>query len=988
MPIFDEFKSTANKIRRETGEASTPFGLSLDESFTPQKAPSESLMDNLGKVFSLDTSIGQKASGLGGAAIDAFGLPQEAATRILTGNEYALPGNVPSVRRAIQSATGLSPEVAALGANLVLDPLNLALGGGVAKEAMVGGIEAAKLGRAAHNLNDLRLLKGAELIFDRMEDAQKLLQKADVHLPLVRDVGTGLITYDLQDVADVAGTLDKLKDAKNTFNVSGFDIGDVDPFVRNAKPSDPNFGLSVRLWLGSPRKWSDASKSIVAMMDDAEKARFNFVQNFKEQVQTIVGGTQAYNKGNSPLGRAYVYELLGMDKFKATDLAAREARKEFGELKFLETSSALEERMTEALKRIPGSRIEINAKKVKLRDALKAVAANANDLDWDVPDVPTVLKALADPTNNLNPNNVDLTDLLNFFALDVSKRAFHGNVKHHINDLLSGKNAIAGMSDPEKHGLEALIKVWSGAPDPADIQLAKNVAFHADKLRALTWGEQLATKIKNGEEVIVDSKDIKSMFGTNLEKAILKGKEGHPFASDASTKARSWIYYGMLGMGIDSAIRNTSQLINTMTELGVVPTLRAMGGQFNKEWQEWLKASKVLDSTASQLAELFEHAQFNERSKFFDVIMSPMQAAENFNRGTTLLAAMNKFTREGLPLRQAVEKATELTRELQFGYGALDVSPYIRGPFTRPFFQFMSYPLKQMELIAGWAAKPDADLGRKIVRYALLVGAADRYSQHLGIDMTNVLIGGFMPTTSLLKDGHPQAVLYGTMGKGLELAQMTMTSLFGNEADERMKTPSYFWKGVAEVLKAGIPTGRYTSKVAEQLFETKAVDGLINAIFDTNFDSQRWMAESPNGRKLMQALNVNFDPGVKPFDRFVKLAGFTSVHEAKREKLMNFLKNFAMSYRTAISEMNEAAATGGNVERVRDHWIGKIDDAFGDKMEEFGVPKYVIWNSMKPADGKELQNLIEKNSMKNEDKLTQQLPKAIKRRIRLPEFPL
>lgn len=176
---------------------------------------------------------------------------------------------------------------------------------------------------------------------------------------------------------------------------------------------------------------------------------------------------------------------------------------------------------------------------------------------------------------------------------------------------------------------------------------------------------------------------------------------------------RQTTFRGMIGGNVGSALRNLSQGVNTYAKLGEKYTLTGYRDVFTKGMKE-LKEVGVLDDSFVQDRVLSSTKKFMEKLDkglffFFDT-------AEKINRGSAYYGAKSKALAEGKTVEQAIEYAKNLVRETQFSYGAIDTPLLINGDISKVFFQFLTYPVKQTEFLAGMAKNKEY---AGIIRYVL-----------------------------------------------------------------------------------------------------------------------------------------------------------------------------------------------------------------------------------------------------------------------------
>lgn len=172
-------------------------------------------------------------------------------------------------------------------------------------------------------------------------------------------------------------------------------------------------------------------------------------------------------------------------------------------------------------------------------------------------------------------------------------------------------------------------------------------------------------------------------------------------------------YRGMLGFNLVSPIRNLTQVVNTISELGVEKTAKGYMQLLSKGTEE-LVENGVLDDMiiADYKSQNFRGAlQKADKALFFLFDLS-----EKINRGSTYYAAKSGFLEQGLSEGAAVEAAKEAVRKTQFAYGKLDLPLALQTPLGKMGFQFGTFKFKQAELVGGWLKQKE---GKKLARYVL-----------------------------------------------------------------------------------------------------------------------------------------------------------------------------------------------------------------------------------------------------------------------------
>lgn len=966
------------------------------------EAPSAQIGRAAGKLVGADSTLGERAWAPFEMVTGALGLPQEAATRVLTGNEYALPGDVP----AVQSLFGSGP-VGQFGANVLLDPLNL-LGVPAARKALEGAVALRPLATKAMNFNELRLAMKEGWWSNGAEDLEKLRQKAGVWVPIVTDDTSKLKTFDFahmpDDLAKQAQTA--LREAVKGFDISRFDPSDEANLITGAgrEASRPSPVKQLQLWVGSPEKASAAAKTAIDTLADHQNAAALFLDDVmgEDKLFRALGDTDAWLKPGEDLGRAFTYAIFNRRDLFPMDKNAMEAMEAYGVGDFEKRVKAAWSVMDDALKLIPN--YVPKGMEQSVSEAIKTAVRDVPDMPF-----PDELIQVLSGTTKVTANSANLKDSLTFFFRNVAKRAYTlpgadavRNMIGHMDE--SGKLLAAGsiknLSMPERDMLNRLLQHYEGRPDALDRSMTGFVSNYGDWLRQKAWGSELAAKARAGQRV--DASGWRGWLGRTTERLITTAETGQYFGEKTSKWMTARLYDSMLGGAIDTAVKNLPQMFNNITRFGLGPALKGMGAFFTPEWQEALSAKRIIENSNALYEEAFrraewaaEHAPKSGYEKTMRLLRSPFQATENFNRGVTFITALNHHVEKGAPLGEALRAAQQEIKNLQFGYSLTDVSPYIRNPVVRPFFQFMTFPLKQAELLADMAftkgGKGPLGFENEMVKYILYTGFATRYGEHLGIDVSQSFISGLFPQNLASGNGPSISAPVGNLvSAAAELGGEFLQRTLAGGGDPDLESPSAGWRLFGEFIKMSMPGGRYALKAVKQELESggKAFGPLdpVQMLFSPDWNVRRAMADHPGLRDAFDTLNIRPDPGVDPLDRFAKMVGVRTLHDERRQEMMSFLKRFSQRFREAQSQINETAALGGDVAGVRERWVTWFGKNFGRQMARYNVTDYTLQDMLQvtisPNEMRKRRTEIESS---NVEVLTNRLPKAVKSTIQIPE---
>lgn len=199
----------------------------------------------------------------------------------------------------------------------------------------------------------------------------------------------------------------------------------------------------------------------------------------------------------------------------------------------------------------------------------------------------------------------------------------------------------------------------------------------------------------------------------NSIKNIIGYKIGQRPLAKVSRLIRQMAFRGMIGANVGSALRNLSQGVNTYAKLGEKYTAigyAKMATQGTKELKELgiFADNFVTDRALSATKKTVEKL---DKGLFF-----LFDTAEKVNRGAAYYGAKSKALSEGKTVEESIEYGKKIVRDTQFQYSAIDTPLALQDDMTKIFLQFLSYPIKQTEFIAGMAKNKEY-MG--IARYVL-----------------------------------------------------------------------------------------------------------------------------------------------------------------------------------------------------------------------------------------------------------------------------
>jgi len=267
---------------------------------------------------------------------------------------------------------------------------------------------------------------------------------------------------------------------------------------------------------------------------------------------------------------------------------------------------------------------------------------------------------------------------------------------------------------------------------------------------------QMARKIITGENTKnTAAAHVLDVFNQNIRgisRPALGGRKRGKLAQAAYGITNN-VFLGALALAPDSALKNLGQGMNVVAELGGDYATRGYKMMLTPEGRKLVMDSGIIDE--SQIRKLVKLGKLRQISggkynkaldKWGDVrdkSMFMFQFAETVNRGTTYLAAYSKYLDEPVKgFKNADEYAQHIVRKLQFDYTEIDIPMALQSPVGRVFGQFLTYPVKQTELIASWIKNGETD---KLDRYFRSQYMMLKAGSELNTDMTQFTGAGLSP---------------------------------------------------------------------------------------------------------------------------------------------------------------------------------------------------------------------------------------------------
>lgn len=167
-------------------------------------------------------------------------------------------------------------------------------------------------------------------------------------------------------------------------------------------------------------------------------------------------------------------------------------------------------------------------------------------------------------------------------------------------------------------------------------------------------------------------------------------------------------YVGGLGLNVGSAVRNLTQQVNTIAEVG--PTwwwkahtlMTEIGRGGRPEISRLLRQAHINDGALSRdVRTSVRSALGNLPGAVNDIAMGLFTAAEWINRSNAYLAGYLKAKARGLPEMAARKYGREVMGRTQFDYTPGLGGILYGGPFTHALFQFTRFPIYQTDYLGS-----------------------------------------------------------------------------------------------------------------------------------------------------------------------------------------------------------------------------------------------------------------------------------------------
>jgi len=186
----------------------------------------------------------------------------------------------------------------------------------------------------------------------------------------------------------------------------------------------------------------------------------------------------------------------------------------------------------------------------------------------------------------------------------------------------------------------------------------------------------------------------------NTMKQMLGYKLGARPVAKISRFLRQMTFRGMLGANVGSALRNLSQGVNTYAKLGEKYT--AIG--YAKIATQGLAEAREVGVLADNfITDRNISAAGKAMEKLDKGLFLMFDTAEKVNRASAYYGAKSKALAQGKSLEEAIEYGKKIVRDTQFQYSAIDTPLALQNDLVKVFLQFLTYPVKQTEFLAGMA---------------------------------------------------------------------------------------------------------------------------------------------------------------------------------------------------------------------------------------------------------------------------------------------
>jgi len=244
-----------------------------------------------------------------------------------------------------------------------------------------------------------------------------------------------------------------------------------------------------------------------------------------------------------------------------------------------------------------------------------------------------------------------------------------------------------------------------------------------------------------------------------------------------------------LGLNLSSALKNTSQLLNTMAKEGIPGTIRGLYKMVDY-WSDEGKALRDLRKSANFKSEfrkvIYDDVWIHSGKRGVDgFLMWPFSTTEMWMRGIAFNVSVGRdLQRRGIhsAAQLAGLHAREVASIVRFGrreaidtnflYGIAGRSHLMMNPLARVGFALQSYSWKQAEFIARTWKRDGGAFMRLVGLHGWAIDMADKMA---GVNAENWLGWGFLPPNTLGRGPAFETLT--------NLVHMSFASADGNDAE-------------------------------------------------------------------------------------------------------------------------------------------------------------------------------------------------------------
>lgn len=189
-----------------------------------------------------------------------------------------------------------------------------------------------------------------------------------------------------------------------------------------------------------------------------------------------------------------------------------------------------------------------------------------------------------------------------------------------------------------------------------------------------------------------------------------------------------------LGLNPRSALANLSQRINTVVEVGVGIAAKAEKMAMTKEGRDLFDSTGIAREVPQVL---FEGGQLPPGLEKLRMISGWLfNRVEIANRRHAFLSGYLQAESMGMGRDAAIKHGVDIAHKTQFRYGRIGMPKAMTTPMGKVGLQFMSYPIKQIELIVDWAKHDPV----KLLKYlAMAEGINMTLQRAFNMDLSNAL---------------------------------------------------------------------------------------------------------------------------------------------------------------------------------------------------------------------------------------------------------